>query len=1235
MSNRASYLNSEINQAQDNQNHNQRMRIYKIVLFNFKSFKGLHEIGYFQDFTSLLGSNGSGKSNIVDSIMFALGFTSTFVRCNKLKDLINQNRNPNEDTYVEIHFTKQTPTTRNLIDNLEVCLTIKRRILENGTDYFWNKEKVKSEKYIQNLSEALNINIKSNFFIAAQGAIDMIMTNKYQLTDYIEILSNSIEFKPKYNQVKSEIEEVNDDILQLSKKVLTIKDERKEVHHLISTEESFKDLEEEMNTILCKIFLYKVLEQDNIITSNKNSLMDYDTTFAQAQQSKAEIVDKLKELNLKLNRGSQSNVANQELIDHEIKLGKLQAEIKNMDASINEVQSRILHKMSIIHQEKSEKERKEEKFVKVIGPELDRLEKERKVLQTKLNEKIPLNNFSSQQLNEYNEVKKKYENEVSEQISNKSSFTKELMSKSGVRTIKQKEIEKLAKDQKTILEKLEIIKKEKKIIEERLKKHEAESELCLKTKVDLNSKKENLMEDLQKHESSITELDARIRNYEANSQEYERRKKIEKLSSKHQGIWGFFNDLIFPSQKSFEVAVKVSLLKYLNHLVVDTTKTAKICSDYLKENDISLDIIIVENIRLGQYNKQQALTGNYGQYGSPLANFINCKKPEMKTVVSYFIKNLVYCFNKTSIQKLNELGIYNIILEDGTLLKKGMITGGNYRNLGGIEFTLEDHNKFKESYRKHESEYSSLTAEVVNINEKLKKLDIMLRDIEISRNLLTEMQKTNSANEEKSLQQLMLIEQQHNTLTSQINLLKIEESGLLSSIDQINSVLLKEKSNRFKDFFHKAGLSFVNELSIEDVYVLEKDIFEIEDKISKLILEKQSNNERTETIKRNEQILEEDKQLRDHLNKNREEKKEEISKMKKLGDSMKQQAFTSQDYFSKLKESVISTEKELEKIDQRLRALVKSKVEYVYNIESAQKAKSAIIEEFKTSLSTYLSKFESSIVITNTIDISKLLKSSGIDKLTNQNVWDVNYEMIDEEKNVVSSITALEKDFREKIEDKEKYVRLMLKTVESYEDLVEKQKKQQEAKRVIDKQIYEQVTKKEKLQEMLNEIISNRKNRFENFMNRLSQEITNIYRNLSRNNINDIGGTASIYNTNSSEPFLGQTLYLPTPPGKSFVCEFESLSGGEKTIGIVALIFALQRLTNFPFIVLDEIDSYLDPIHEEVLAALLSSQMGSCQVVSVTHKFSHFKWANTLIGTYFNHQLQTSIPISLDLNMYN
>jgi structural maintenance of chromosome 1 len=134
---------------------------------------------------------------------------------------------------------------------------------------------------------------------------------------------------------------------------------------------------------------------------------------------------------------------------------------------------------------------------------------------------------------------------------------------------------------------------------------------------------------------------------------------------------------------------------------------------------------------------------------------------------------------------------------------------------------------------------------------------------------------------------------------------------------------------------------------------------------------------------------------------------------------------------------------------------------------------------------------------------------------------------------------------------------------------------------------------------------------------------------LQKNNY--YGGNALLYLEDADEPYNGGVIYSPTPPGKRCMYEMEQLSGGEKTIAALSLLFAIRAAHPSPFYILDEVDAFLDIENRQLLLGYLQSICSEVQCIMITHKEEFYVNADNLIGTTFIPSELTSRAYSLDL----
>ena len=132
--------------------------------------------------------------------------------------------------------------------------------------------------------------------------------------------------------------------------------------------------------------------------------------------------------------------------------------------------------------------------------------------------------------------------------------------------------------------------------------------------------------------------------------------------------------------------------------------------------------------------------------------------------------------------------------------------------------------------------------------------------------------------------------------------------------------------------------------------------------------------------------------------------------------------------------------------------------------------------------------------------------------------------------------------------------------------------------------------------------------------------------------IDALGGTAYLSLEDPTEPFLHGTRYSAMPAGKRFR-DMDQLSGGERTVAALALLFAFHRFRPTPFFVMDEIDAALDNVNVTRVARYIRERAaeGSLQFVVISLKDTFYSFANGLVGIYRDRREEASACATIDL----
>ncbi|KAF9206854.1 Structural maintenance of chromosomes protein 1 [Haplosporangium sp. Z 27] len=161
--------------------------------------------------------------------------------------------------------------------------------------------------------------------------------------------------------------------------------------------------------------------------------------------------------------------------------------------------------------------------------------------------------------------------------------------------------------------------------------------------------------------------------------------------------------------------------------------------------------------------------------------------------------------------------------------------------------------------------------------------------------------------------------------------------------------------------------------------------------------------------------------------------------------------------------------------------------------------------------------------------------------------------------------------------------------------------------------------------------------RFEKFnraFQHISEKIDEIYKALTQSTAFPMGGTAYLSLEDTEEPYLDGIRYHAMPPLKRFR-DMDQLSGGEKTMAALALLFAIHSFRPSPFFVLDEIDAALDNMNVARIGHYLQEHASnSLQFIVISLKSSLYERGQGLVGIYRDQGVNSSKTLTLALDQF-
>ena len=513
--------------------------------------------------------------------------------------------------------------------------------------------------------------------------------------------------------------------------------------------------------------------------------------------------------------------------------------------------------------------------------------------------------------------------------------------------------------------------------------------------------------------------------------------------------------------------------------------------------------------------------------------------------------------------------------------------------------------------RNLEENISLLNTEISSIRDQLTQVNRNIHELDIELKYQTD-----------------LIENEYNPQMKELN---AKMSGFETKIQGLLSEKNELQSNIFEDFKSRFGFTVqeyesysgtVMRQQNRELQILQKDIVIIENKL-------QFEKERLTTTKKR---FEKSKMDLDNTTKELKDlelkEKEQVKKADTLEREIKEQ-----------EELVKVTQHEVD-----TKQLKISNLEEVYNdLSSAYQD----LEHEKDEIDDDIKKLDlvrlgilKNCKISN-IEIPILSKKSLLDipitsneteALTTSNMLDIDYDKLpnkykDNHSNKVRA--EIEKNIKE-VEEVLKVLQPNARAVERFE---EAQARFNEA----DKETEKLKTEERKIHAEFNKIKKLRKESFEKTFEHINEHLDGIYRELTRNPNSTAelsGGSASLTLEDEDEPFNAGIKYHATPPSKRFK-DMEYLSGGEKTIAALALLFAINSYRPSPFFVLDEVDAALDIKNVERIASYIRRHGNeNLQFIVISLKNSMFEKSDALVGVYRKQKENASRVVTLDLSKY-
>jgi chromosome segregation protein len=1157
----------------------------RIELRGFKSFAEKTIISFEQGVTCIVGPNGSGKSNITDAIRWVLGEQRVkTLRGSKMEDVIfsgTKHRKPLGLAEVKLVFDNAEQFFPLEYDEIE----IERRVFRSGDSEYQINGMPCRLKDIREILMDTGIG-REGYSIIGQGKIDEILSGgKDERRLLFEEAAGILKYKTRKNESERKLKTTEDNLSRIEDIISEIKDrveplriESERATRFLSLSEQLKQIELQYfanRYITCEEELVKLLSQieqmNDAQSVQEENYVSLKTRYDEKEQSLFEINRKLRQLEStyheKNNLKSQT-VGEKALIEEKIQ--NVNHNVKRLEEEIVEIKA---EEASYIEQ------------VASIDAVLLTLNKDLNDVTTALSEdEATLLSIQDEMVS----LKSTNESELQEIYSNLNEI--EVM-KSSIATLKRAN-DSLGEKRIQLQEQIDIYKKAASENETQMTDTKAYlTEISKKIEMAQSDLSKAIAHDLylnEQHEKSIKQYDRLEKQFNEDRTEL---KLLETLEAEYdgydkgvkeiltnlpnaEGIHGIVASLI-SVPKRVETAIEVALGRSIQHIVCERDSDAKEAIDFLRKNQLGRVTFLPLNQVRGSGQQKDVLKEVVKEKGFIGVASDLIETPEVYTeLVAYLLGRIMIVEDfETARRLLRVKNIkYKIItLQGDVLIPGGTITGGSFKskmtNILGRRRRIETLKSQIETAKAKLKTYDQDIAQLV-VSKEENQLQLKALRVEIDQLKLEEVKVSHLSQQQKQLVENATASCDKATkdlavLTDEFNAhcVEINEKELRIVENEKNVALLEERVKDYK----------------EHVVMFEERLQDVNERMTKKKIEMASIQQEYTFKEREKHRASDDLKTIAHKRETRERLLKEELDRKDLFyqkvDDIENSINTISKVIETIKESRSSLDEEKHTCDKSLKELTLSLSESSRQTEDL-KAKMHQIDLKKVKF-----EVEKEAVVAELWDKYELSIGEAIREVPEEPVSGNIKTLKSEIKSLGSVNIAAIKEYEEV---SERYV--FLKSQE--EDLLKATSQLRKIIKDLEKQMV---------------II------FTEHFDYIGKQFKETFRMLFH------GGDAELILSDETDVLNSDIEIIAQPPGKKLQ-SLNLLSGGEKALTAIALLFAILRTKPTPFCVLDEIEAALDDVNVYRFADFIKSYADKSQFVVITHRKGTMEVADTLYG---------------------
>nr|XP_043607688.1 structural maintenance of chromosomes protein 4 [Erigeron canadensis] len=1210
-----------------------RLFIREMVMKNFKSYAGEQRVGPFhKSFSAVVGPNGSGKSNVIDAMLFVFGKRAKQMRLNKVSELIHNSTNHQNlnSARVSVHFQEIIDLddgTYEIVPGSDFVIA-REAFRDNASKYYINGRDSTFTEVTKKL-KGKGVDLDNNRFLILQGEVEQIslMKPKAQgphdegFLEYLEDIIGTNKYLEKIDESHKQLEALNE---KRSGVVQMVKLADKERDSLESVKNEAEDyMLKELSLLKWQEKAVKFASEDNAVkmeevqktasgleenlTSEREKIQENKKALKELEMLHNKYMKRQEELDAGLKRcKDEFKEFERQDVKHREDLKHVKQKIKKMDEKVEKDSAKII---DITNQSEESTN-----IIPKLEEDIPRLQKnlldEDKILEEiKESSKVETEAF----LTEVSKVRAELEPWEEQIIDHRgklgvASTEKKLLSEKheagrAAYLDAQKQLDDI---QKKIVTNTSSIKD----MQTKLEKNKLESSKARNLEQECQKEQEELITLEQAARQKVTELKSVLEG-ERNQGSVLKAIMQAKASNTIEGIYGRMGDLGAIDGK-YDIAISTAVAG-LDYIVVETSSAAQACVDMLRKNNLGVATFMILEKQANYKSKMKEKVSP--PEGVPrLFDLIKVQDERMKLAFFAAMGNTVVA---NDIEQATRIGygknkdFRRVVTLDGKLIESsGTMSGGGKAPRGGkMGTSIRATSVSGEAIVQAENELTQISEKLRSVRQQISELARHYKELEkdVARLELV------LAKSQKEIESLI---SQEKYLANQLESLKAAAEPSKHELNQLEE-LTKYISEEEKE---------INRLT-EGSRQLKEKVSELQNKIDnaggerlkkqKAKVEKIQNDidkSSTEINRHKVQIETGQKMLKKLTNAIEESKKEKeklITQKENLLSTFKeieQKAFKVQDDYKKTEELIDQhkdvlgkAKSDYEKLKKTVDELRTSEVDADYKLQDLKKMSKELemkekgykkkLEELNNTLSKHMEQIHKDLV-----DPEKLQVTLG----------DESFAKGSDLKRALEMVALLEAQMKE-----------MNPNLDSIADYRKKVSVYNERVEELNSVTNERDETKKQYDEW-------RKRRLDEFMagfNTISLKLKEMYQMIT------LGGDAELELVDSLDPFSEGVVFSVRPPKKSWK-NIANLSGGEKTLSSLALVFALHHYKPTPLYVMDEIDAALDFKNVSIVGHYVKDRTKDAQFIIISLRNNMFELADRLVGIYKTDNCTKSITIN-------